>query len=78
MKSCLLYLKVYNEIILCEAVVLSDTQVRNKPIKSEDGAFAVSAGRKVIILSELGRWVNIKLSVDGFSGWIDKNYIEKI
>ncbi len=78
LNASLLYLKVYNEIILCEAVVLSDTQVRNKPIKSEDGAFAVSAGRKVIILSELGRWVNIKLSVDGFSGWIDKNYIEKI
>lgn len=73
-----LYLKFYDEITMDEAIVLSDTQVRNKPIKSEDGAFAVLSGRKVIILSELGRWVNIKLSVDGFSGWIDKNYIEKI
>ncbi|MFA7674690.1 MAG: hypothetical protein WCY38_01355 [Endomicrobiia bacterium] len=74
----LLCLKAYNEVILEEAIVLSDTQVKNKPIKNEDGAFSVLAGRKVIVLSELGRWVNIKLSVDGFSGWIDKNSIEKI
>ncbi|MFA7074480.1 MAG: hypothetical protein WC234_04755 [Endomicrobiaceae bacterium] len=78
LNSVMLYFKFYDEVSVDEAIVLSDTQVRNKPIKSEDGAFAVLAGRKVIILSELGRWVNIKLSVDGFSGWIDKNYIEKI
>lgn len=74
----LLWLKIYNEVVLEEAIVLSDTQVKNKPIKNEDDAFAVLAGRKVIVLSELGRWSNIKLSVDGFSGWIDKNSIEKI
>lgn len=74
----LLYAKIKSEIVEKQAVVLYTTQVRNNPIKTEDASFEVLAGRKVLILSELGRWVNVKLSVDGLSGWIDKNSIEKI
>ncbi|GAB1401745.1 hypothetical protein MASR1M68_06560 [Elusimicrobiota bacterium] len=74
----LLYVKFNDEFIMKEAIILKDTYVRNKPIKTEEIAFEVSAGRKVVILSELGKWVNIKLLLDGFSGWIDKNSLEKI
>ncbi len=73
-----LFLKVHDEIIMQEAVVLYPMQVRNKPVKKEDVAFEVLAGRKVFILTELGRWANVKLSVNGLSGWMEKNYIEKI
>lgn len=74
----LLYMKVEDELVFKEAVVVSNVPVRNKPIKTESYSFEIAAGRKVIILSELGRWINVKLSVDGLSGWIDKNSLELI
>ncbi|MDD5020874.1 MAG: hypothetical protein PHR82_01910 [Endomicrobiaceae bacterium] len=78
LSGVLMYIKFNNECIMQEAIVLTDTYVRNKPIKTEEVAFEVFAGRKVIILFELGKWVNIKLLLDGFSGWVDKNSVEKI
>lgn len=78
LSSMLLYVKFNDEFIMQEAIVLTDTYVRNKPIKTEEIAFEVFAGRKVVILSELGKWVNVKFLLDGFSGWIDKNSLEKI
>lgn len=78
LSGMLMYIKFNNECIMQEAIVLTDTYVRNKPIKTEDIAFEVFAGRKVVVLSELGKWVNIKLLLDGFSGWVDKNSVEKI
>ncbi len=72
------FFKLYNQRILTEAVIIADTAVRNKPSKTEDPAFIVSEGRKIIILSELGKWMNIKLLREGFSGWVDKNSVEKI
>ena len=74
----LLYMKVEDELVFKEAVVVNAVPVRNKPIKTESYSFEIAAGRKVIILSGLGRWINVKLSVDGLSGWIDKNSLELI
>ncbi len=74
----LLYMKVEDELLSKEAVIINSVSVRNKPIKTEGYSFEIAAGRKAEILSELGRWVNIKLSVDGLSGWIDKNSLELI
>ena len=78
LSGMLMYIKFNNECIMREAIILTDTYVRNKPIKTEEVAFEVFVGRKVIILSELGKWVNIKLLLDGFSGWVDKNSVEEI
>jgi tetratricopeptide (TPR) repeat protein len=78
LSGALFYVKFNQECIMCEAVILTDTPVRNKPIKTEETAFEVYAGRKVVVLSELGKWVNIKLLLDGFSGWVDKNSLEII
>jgi tetratricopeptide (TPR) repeat protein len=74
----LLSLKVYDEILLNKYIVVQNVQVRNSPSKDEDISFEINEGRQVVVLSEVGRWVNIKLSVDGLTGWIDKNLIEKI
>lgn len=74
----LLYVKVGDEILSKEAVIMSSTYVRNNPIKNEDPSFEITAGRKVVILSELGRWKNIKSSIDGLSGWVDKSALELI
>ena len=71
-------MKVEDELLSKEAVIINSVSVRNKPIKTEGYSFEIAAGRKAEILSELGRWVNIKLSVDGLSGWIDKNSLELI
>ena len=74
----LLYIKIEDELIFKEAVVINTAPVRNKPIKTENYSFEIVAGRNVIILSRLGRWVDVKLSVEGLSGWVDKNSLELI
>lgn len=71
-------LKFYDEVILDKCVIIKNAAVRNRPYKEEDISFEINEGRQAIILSEIGRWVNIKLSSDGLTGWIDKNLIEKI
>ncbi|MDD3065891.1 MAG: hypothetical protein PHI20_01860 [Endomicrobiaceae bacterium] len=78
LSGALFYVKFNQECIMREAVILTDAPVRNKPVKTEETAFEVYAGRKVVILSELGKWVNVKLMLDGFSGWMDKNSLEII
>lgn len=74
----LLCMKINDELLSKEAVVVVTTVVRNKPIKNEAPSFEIVAGRKVTILSQLGRWKNIKSSIDGFSGWVDKSSLEMI
>lgn len=74
----LLYMKIEDELVSKEAIVINTISVRNKPIKTENYSFEIAAGRKVVILSELGRWINVKLSIDGLSGWVDKNSLELI
>lgn len=73
-----LYLKIDAEILNVEAIVLVSSDVRNKPIKSEEASFEISEGTKVLILSELGKWVKVKSYIDGLSGWIDKHSLERI
>ncbi len=72
------YLKIKDEVLTKQAVVIKNVDVRNKPIFSEEISFSIDAGRKVIVLDEIGRWANIKLSVEGLSGWIDKHSLETI
>ncbi len=74
----LIYMKIEDEILSSKAIVMDYAEVRNNPIKLEDPSFEILEGRKVIILSELGRWVNIKLEIEGLSGWVDKHFLEKI
>ena len=74
----LIYMKINDELLSKEAVIIVKTPVRNKPIKNEEASFEIVAGRKVTILQELGRWKNIKSSIDGFSGWVDKSSLELI
>ncbi len=73
----LLYLKFYDEVVLNKYIAIRTIPVRNKPSKDDDISFEINEGRQIIVLSEIGRWVNVKLS-DGFTGWVDKNFIEKI
>lgn len=74
----LLYMKIEDEFLYNKAIVMDFAKVRNNPIKLEEPSFDIVEGRKVIVLSELGRWVNIKLEIEGLSGWIDKHFLEKI
>lgn len=74
----LVYMKINDELLSKEAVIIATTPVRNKPIKKEVPSFEIVAGRKVTVLAKLGRWRNIKSSIDGFSGWIDKSSLELI
>lgn len=74
----LMSLKIYDEVLQDKYIVIQNAEVRNSPSKDDDVSFEINEGRQVIVLSEVGRWVNIKLSVDGLTGWIDKNLIEKI
>lgn len=72
------YLKIKDEVLTKQAIVIKDVEVRNKPILSEEISFSINAGKKIIVLDELGRWVNVKLSIEGLSGWIDKHSLEVI
>jgi len=72
------YLKIKDEVFSKQAVIIKNVDVRNKPIFSEAVSFSIDAGRKVIVLEEIGRWANVKLSVEGLSGWIDKHSVEII
>ena len=74
----LIYMKIEDEILSTKAIVMDNVVVRNNPIKIEEPSFDIVEGRKVIVLSELGRWVNIKLEIEGLSGWIDRHFLEKI
>ena len=71
-------MKIEDEFLSSKAIVMDNAEVRNSPIKLEEPSFEISKGRKVIVLSELGRWVNVKLEIEGLSGWIDKHFLEKI
>ena len=72
------YLKIKDEVLTKQAIVTKNVDVRNKPIFSEGVSFSIDAGRKVIILEEIGRWANVKLVIEGLSGWIDKHSLEII
>lgn len=74
----LIYMKIEDELLSNKAIVMDYAEVRNNPIKLEEPSFEIVEGRKVIILSELGRWVNVKLEIEGLSGWIDRHFLEKI
>ncbi len=74
----LLYLKFYDEVVLNKYIAIRTIPVRNKPSKEDEISFEINEGRQIIVLSEIGRWVNVKLSADGLTGWVDKNFIEKI
>ena len=74
----LLSFKLYDEVLQDKYIVIQNAEVRNSPSKDDDVSFEINEGRQVVVLSEVGRWVDIKLSVDGLTGWIDKNLIEKI
>ena len=73
-----MYVKIEDEILTTKAIVMDYAEVRNNPIKIEEPSFDIVAGRKVVVLSELGRWVNIKLEIEGLSGWVDRHLLEKI
>ena len=72
------YLKITDEVLTKQAIVIKDVDVRNKPVYSEEVSFSINAGRKIIVLDEIGRWANIKLDIEGLSGWIDKHSLEII
>lgn len=72
------YLKINDEVLTKQAVIIKDVDVRNKPVHSEEVSFSINAGRKIIVLDEIGRWANVKLAIEGLSGWIDKHSLEII
>ena len=74
----LIYMKIEDEVLSTKAVIMEYAQVRNNPIKLEEPSFDILEGRTVIVLSKLGRWVNIKLEIEGLSGWIDRHLLENI
>lgn len=74
----LLYLKVEDELLSKKAIITDYAEVRNNPIRLEKPSFEIDEGKKVIILSQLGRWVNVKLEIEGLSGWVDKHSLEII
>lgn len=74
-----LSLKVKDEIFTKSAVVLSGpADVRNGPGSENSVGFTVPEGRKVVVLGQKDDWYAIGLTVEGFKGWIEKKYIEKI
>lgn len=74
----LIYMKIEDEILSTRAVIMEYAQVRNNPIKLEEPSFDILEGRTVVVLSKLGRWVNVKLEIEGLSGWIDRHLLENI
>lgn len=74
----LIYMKIEDEVVSTKAVVMEYAEVRNNPIKLEFPTFDILEGRTVVVLSKLGRWVNVKLEIEGLSGWLDRHFLENV
>ena len=74
----LIYMKIEDEVLSTKAVVMEYAEVRNNPIKLEFPTFDILEGRTVVVLSKLGRWVNVKLEIEGLSGWLDRHLLENV
>jgi len=59
-------------------VIKSPAEVRNGPSNENSVGFTLPEGRKVLLLGKNGQWVAIGLKVEGYKGWVQEQYIEKI
>ncbi|OEG71537.1 hypothetical protein ATZ36_14175 [Candidatus Endomicrobiellum trichonymphae] len=73
-------LKVYNEIAVKEAVILSASNIRSGPGENNPGIFTIPEGKIVSIISESGNWNNIKIESENKSlmGWIENSALGSI
>jgi len=59
-------------------VVKGPAEVRNGPSDGNSVGFSLPEGRKVLLLGKSGQWVAIGLKAEGYKGWVQSQYIEKI
>ena len=59
-------------------VVKSPAEVRNGPSEGNSVGFSLPEGRKVLLLGKSGQWVAIGLKAEGYKGWVQSQYVEKI
>ncbi|MCA6079604.1 MAG: SH3 domain-containing protein [Endomicrobium sp.] len=73
-------LKVYNEIVLKEAVVLYTSDVRSGPSENDTDIFTIPAGKVVSVIVKSGDWNNIKVRYgnESLTGWIENKAIGNI
>ncbi len=73
-----LSLKIYQEQIKDEAIILQESTAFSGPGEDYLANFSVPEGKKVIILQKREGWFEIGLLKEGLKGWIKKDMIEKI
>ena len=73
-------LKVYSEIAVKKAVVLSASNIRSGPGENNPDIFTIPEGIIVSIISESGNWNNIKTESENKSltGWVEKSALGNI
>ena len=59
-------------------VVKSPAEIRNGPSTNNSVGFTLPEGRKVLLLGKSGQWVAVGLKTEGYKGWVENQYIEKI
>ena len=65
--------EIRNEAIVCDATV----SVKSSPAESGTDLFVLHEGTKVVVLSKVGEWSEVKIS-DGNRGWLPSAAIEII
>ncbi|OEG69346.1 hypothetical protein ATZ36_10105 [Candidatus Endomicrobiellum trichonymphae] len=73
-------LKVYNEIAVKEAIVLSTSNIRSGPGENNSDIFTTPEGKIVSVVSKNGNWNNIKTESENKSltGWIENSALGSI
>jgi uncharacterized protein YraI len=73
-------LKVYDEIVVKEAVALSASIIRSGPGKNNPDIFTIPEGKIVSVISESGNWNNVKIESENKSlmGWIENSALGSI
>ncbi|OEG69306.1 hypothetical protein ATZ36_10265, partial [Candidatus Endomicrobiellum trichonymphae] len=73
-------LKVYNEIAVKEAIVLSASNIRSGPGENNSDIFTIPEGKIVSVVSKNGNWNNIKTESENKSltGWIENSALGSI
>jgi len=59
-------------------VVKSPAEVRNGPSDENSVGFSLPEGRKVLLLGKSGQWVAVGLKTEGYKGWVQSQFVEKI
>ncbi|MBT5750046.1 MAG: SH3 domain-containing protein [Flavobacteriales bacterium] len=61
-----------------EGIIFTSTVIVNSaPTSNSTNLFSLHSGSKVVIIDEIGDWINIRIA-NGNSGWITQNSIKEL